>query len=62
MTRESDWLLFEKAVEITASAVRGAMGGDNCQPPKYAGEVFTEVYGALKAVAADLQERGKAGF
>jgi hypothetical protein len=62
MSRESDWLLFEKAVEITTSAVRGAMGGDNSQPPTYAGEVFTEVFGALRAAAADLPERGKAGF
>jgi hypothetical protein len=62
MSREFDWVLFEKAVEITASAVRGAMGGDNCQPPKYAGEVFTEVYGALRAATADMPERGKAGF
>ena len=28
MARELDWAVFEKAVEITASAVRGAMGGD----------------------------------
>lgn len=62
MSREFDWVLFEKAVEITASAVRGAMGGENCQPPAYAGEVFAEVYAALKGAAADLPERGKAGF
>jgi hypothetical protein len=62
MAREFDWVLFEKAVEITASAVRGAMGGQNCQPAKYAGEVFSEVYAALKGAAADLPERGKAGF
>jgi hypothetical protein len=48
MAREFDWALFEKAVEITASAVRGAMGGENCQEPKYAGEVFTQVYAALR--------------
>lgn len=62
MSREFDWVLFEKAVEITASAVRGAMGGENCQPPTYAGQVFTEVYTALRGAAADLPERGKAGF
>jgi hypothetical protein len=28
--------LFEKAVEITANAVRGAMGGENSKEPKYA--------------------------
>jgi hypothetical protein len=62
MAREFDWALFEKAVEITASAVRGAMGGENCQPAKYAGEVFTEVYGALRQAAAELPERAKTGF
>ena len=62
MAREFDWALFEKAVEITASAVRGAMGGENCQPPKYAGEVFTEVYTALRNAAAELPDRAKAGF
>jgi hypothetical protein len=54
MAREFDWALFEKAVEITASAVRGAMGGENSQSPKYAGEVFREVWTALKDAANDL--------
>ena len=62
MTRELDWVLFEKAVEITASAVRGSMGGENSQPATYAGDVFREVWTALKAAADDLPERGKAGF
>ncbi len=62
MAREFDWALFEKAVEITASAVRGAMGGENCQPPKYAGDVFTEVYSALKTAASELPDRAKTGF
>jgi hypothetical protein len=62
LAREFDWALFEKAVEITASAVRGAMGGENCQPPKYAGDVFAEVYAALKTAAAELPERAKTGF
>jgi hypothetical protein len=62
VTRELDWALFEKAVEVTASAVRGAMGGENSQPASYAGDVFREVWGALKAAAEDLPERGKPGF
>jgi hypothetical protein len=62
MTREFDWALFEKAVEITASALRGAMGNENSQPPKYAGDLFREVWGALKDAANDLPERGRPGF
>lgn len=62
MPREIDWELFQKACDITASAVRGAMGGENSQPPKYAADVFREVWGALKDAAADIPEKGKAGF
>jgi hypothetical protein len=62
MARELEWALFEKAVEVTASALRGAMGGENSQPASYAGDVFREVWTALKDAAADLPERGKAGF
>jgi hypothetical protein len=62
MARELDWALFEKAVEITASAVRGAMGGENSQPASFAGDIFRDVWKALKDAAGDLPERGKAGF
>ena len=62
MARELDWPLFEKAVEVTASALRGAMGGDNSQPPRYAAEVFREVWGALKEAANDLPDRARPGF
>jgi hypothetical protein len=62
MAREIDWALFEKAVDITASAVRGALGGENSQPPKYAADVFREVWEALKEAADDLPGRGRAGF
>ncbi len=62
MTRELDWVLFEKAVDITTSAVRGAMGGENSQPPTFAADVFREVWAALKDASSDLPERGKAGF
>ncbi|HEX2425094.1 MAG TPA: hypothetical protein VHM47_04335 [Actinomycetota bacterium] len=62
MAREVDWAVFEKAVDITASAVRGALGGENSQPPKFAADVFREVWAALKEAADDLPGRGKAGF
>ncbi len=62
MAREIDWALLEKAVDITASAVRGSLGGENSQPPKFAADVFREVWAALKEASADLPERGKPGF
>ncbi|HZP90605.1 MAG TPA: hypothetical protein VFC04_06355 [Actinomycetota bacterium] len=62
MAREIDWALLEKAVDITASAVRGSLGGENSQPPKFAADVFREVWSALKEASADLPERGKPGF
>ena len=63
MTREIDWQLFEKAIDLTASALRGAMGGENSQPPAYAGEVFRSVWESLKDAAQDLPERTRAaGF
>ncbi|HKZ76484.1 MAG TPA: hypothetical protein VJ259_07445 [Actinomycetota bacterium] len=62
MTRELDWVLFEKAVDITASAVRGTLGGENSQPPKFAADVFREVWAAMKQASEDLPERGRPGF
>jgi hypothetical protein len=62
MAREFDWVLFEKAVEITASAVRGTMGGEKSQPPGFPGQVFKEVFTALKEAAAELPERARTGF
>ncbi len=63
VAREIDWALFEKAVELTASALRGAMGGENSQPANYAGDVFREVWQALKEAAKELPEKPKsAGF
>src|SRR5919106_1775183 len=52
MAREIDWQLFEKAADITASALRGAMGGGESQPADYAGKVFKAVWDALKEAAA----------
>jgi hypothetical protein len=62
MAREFDWALFEKAVDITASAVRGTLGGENSQAPKFAADVFREVWTALKDASGDLSARGKPGF
>jgi hypothetical protein len=59
---EIDRTLFEKAIEVTATALRGAMGGENSQPPAYAADLFREVWGALKEAAKDLPEKAKAGF
>ena len=62
MAREIDWALFEKAVDVTASAVRGTMGGENSQPARYAADVFREVWAALKEAANDLDDKPRAGF
>src|SRR5919106_3882320 len=62
MAREIDWQLFEKAVDVTASALRGAMGGESSQPPQYAGDVFRAVWEALKDAAADLPDKPRPGF
>jgi hypothetical protein len=62
MAKEIDWQLFEKAADITASALRGAMGGAESQPPDYAGEVFKAVWSALKEAAEDLPDKTRAGF
>ncbi|MGH2662856.1 MAG: hypothetical protein ACRDH8_08620 [Actinomycetota bacterium] len=63
MGREFDWQLFEKAIDLTGSALRGAMGGENSQPPQYAGEVFKAVWTALKEASQDLPEKGgRPGF
>jgi hypothetical protein len=62
MARDIDWALFEKAVDITASAVRGTLGGENSQPPKFAADVFREVWTALKEASAELPDRARTGF
>lgn len=62
MTRDTEWAVLEKAVEITASAVRGAMGGENSQPPAFAADVFKAVFAALKEAAGQMPQPGKAGF
>ena len=62
MTSEIDRSLFDKAVELTASALRGAMGGQGSQPPTYAGDVFREIWKALKEASEELPDRPRAGF
>jgi hypothetical protein len=63
MSRETDWAVFEKACEITASAVRGTMTGSDGQQASFVGEVFRSVHEALKAAADELPNRdAKAGF
>ena len=62
MTRELDWALLEKAVELSASAVRGALGGEGSQPAGFAADVFREVWAAMKEASQELSEKGKPGF
>ena len=63
VARETDWMVFEKSVELTASAVRGAVGGAGSQPASYVGDVFREVFKALKETADSLPGKaGRAGF
>jgi hypothetical protein len=62
MTRELDWELFEKAIDVTATALRGNMGGDNSQPPQFAADLFKAVWEALKEAATDLPEKSRAGI
>jgi hypothetical protein len=63
MSRESDWAVFEKACEITASAVRGTMTGQDGQQASFVGDVFRSVHEALQAIADDMPNKdSKAGF
>jgi hypothetical protein len=63
MTRETDWHVFEKACEITASAVRGTMNGLDGQSAGFVAEVFRSVHAALRETVDELPSRDqKAGF
>ena len=62
MTQEIDRALLDKAIDITASALRGAMGGQGSQSPSYAAELFREVWAARKEGAQDLPDRPRTGF
>ena len=59
MTRDTDWHIFEKAVEITASAVRGTMGSQGSQPASFVGDVFRETFKALQETAEANAKPGK---
>jgi len=59
---EVDRALFDKAIDLTASALRGGMGGEGSQPPAFAAQLFREVWTAIKEEVRDLPDRQKAGF
>jgi len=61
MSRESDWHVFDKAVEMTASAVRGTAGPE--LRPGYVAELFTAIHGSLsQAVDSMVSVDAKTGF
>jgi hypothetical protein len=62
MPTEIDRALIDKAADVTASALRGAMGAEGSQPPSYAADLFREVFKAMKEAIQELPERGKTGF
>ena len=62
MAGEMERALFDKAIDVTATALRGAMGGEGSQPPAYAAELFREIWTAFKESAKDLPERPTTGF
>ena len=47
---------------MTATALRGSMGGEGSQPPAYAAELFREIWNALKEGSQELPDRQKTGF
>ena len=61
MSRETDWHVFDKAVELTAMAVRGTATGD--APAAYVADVFREVHQALAETVEAMQHgESKTGF
>ena len=61
MSRETDWHVFDKAVELTAMAVRGTATGES--PAAYVADVFREVHRALSETADAMQSgESKTGF
>lgn len=63
MSRETDWHVFEKACEITASAVRGTMTGQDGQKAAFVGDVFRAIHDALTEVAEAMPSKeNRAGF
>lgn len=62
MPTEIDRALVDKAADVTASALRGAMGAQGSQPPSYAADLFREVFKAMKEAIQEIPERGRTGF
>lgn len=62
MPIEIDRALVEKAADVTASALRGAMGAQGSQPPSYAADLFREIFKAMKEAIQEIPERRQAGF
>ncbi|MGH2681303.1 MAG: hypothetical protein ACRDG8_12640 [Actinomycetota bacterium] len=63
MSRDIDWHVFDKAAEITASAVRGAMGSQGSQPASFVSDVFREIYTALRQATNEMPSKdSKPGF
>jgi len=61
MSRESDWHVFDKAVEMTASAVRGTAGPE--LRPDYVAELFSAIHDSLtKAVDSMTNLEARTGF
>ena len=61
MARDEE-MLFDKACQITASAVRGAMGGADTQPAAFVGDVFRKIYKALQDATDSMPGKGRTGF
>jgi hypothetical protein len=57
MSRDIDWHVFDKAADVTASAVRGAMGLQGSQPASYVAEVFREIYTALREATDEMPSK-----
>jgi hypothetical protein len=57
MSRDIDWHVFDKAADITASAVRGAMGGEGSRPASFVGDVFREAYAALRSATDEMPSK-----
>jgi hypothetical protein len=63
MSRDIDWHVFDKAADVTAAAVRGAMGSQASQPASFVGEVFREIYSALRQATDEMPSKdSKPGF
>jgi hypothetical protein len=61
MSRETDWHVFDKAVDLTAMAVRGTATGG--APAAYVADVFREVHRALSETAEAMAHHdSKTGF